>query len=108
MATFTEAQVADLAEVFAVNSNALAAQLNLFASLITESDKTKALGLITKWQELDADDNGTTFTAVTTNLGFNQDITIRKNEIRRTLANMLGCDDLLGGGSGGVNFNVYS
>mgnify|MGYP001378669319 CR=1 FL=1 len=55
MATFTESQISDLAEILCTNSDVLEDHLSYYAEQITESDKTKVLARVTEWQGLDGD-----------------------------------------------------
>lgn len=53
MATFTESQITDLAEILGTNSDLLGAHLDYYESVITDSDKTKVLARVTEWQGAD-------------------------------------------------------
>lgn len=55
MATFDEDEITDLAEILGTNSDLLDAHLDLYASVITDSDKTKVLARVTEWAAVDND-----------------------------------------------------
>ena len=101
MATFSEAQVTDLAEILETNSINLAERLNLYASSITESDKTKVLAKVATWQA-SAGDNFTSIRPKEANFGAEINPDKQKNQIKRQIAALILCDDLVSsGGMGG-------
>lgn len=53
MATFTEAQITDLAEILATDSDTLDAHLDFYAAEITDADKTRILERVTEWQAIE-------------------------------------------------------
>lgn len=55
MATFTESQITDLAEILGTNSDVLDYHLDLYAAIITDSDKTRVLERVVEWQAIDGD-----------------------------------------------------
>ena len=69
MATFTEAQITDLAEILSTNSDVLDYHLDLYESVITESDKTRVLELVTEWQAVSTADMVTTIEPKDRNFG---------------------------------------
>lgn len=50
MATFTESEITDLAEILSTNSDVLGDHLEFYESVISDSDKTRVLELVTEWQ----------------------------------------------------------
>jgi hypothetical protein len=69
MATFTESQITDLADILETNSDVLSAHLTYHESLITDSDKTKVLSRMSEIQALDT--NHSSFTPTESNEGLN-------------------------------------
>jgi hypothetical protein len=55
MATFTEAQITDLAEIFTVNSHYMGEWLESRETMITDSDKTSILLDVTAYQAVQDD-----------------------------------------------------
>ena len=88
MATFTEAQITDLAEILATNSDALAYHLDLYESVITESDKTKILLIVTEWQGITGNPS-VRFTGNDANEGFNMSIAEYRASLARKIANFV-------------------
>ena len=56
MATFTESQITDLAEILSTNSDVLGDHLETYASVISDSDKVRVLELVTEWQAISTAD----------------------------------------------------
>lgn len=56
MATFTESEITDLAEILSTNSDVLGYHLDLYESVISDSDKTRVLELVTEWQAVSTSD----------------------------------------------------
>ena len=69
MATFTEAQITDLAEILSTNSSDLSYHLDAYEGVITDSDKTRVLELVTEWQALSTSDLVTTIEPNVRNFG---------------------------------------
>lgn len=55
MATFDEGEITDLAEILGTNSDVLGLHLDFYAGVITDSDKTRVLELVTEWQAIGTD-----------------------------------------------------
>ena len=88
MATFTEAQITDLAEILSTNSDVLDYHLDLYESVITESDKTRVLELVTEWQSITGNPS-VRFTGNDANEGFNMSIGEYKSSLARKIANFV-------------------
>lgn len=73
MATFTESEITDLAEILGTNSDYLSAHLTYFASVISDSDKTRVLELVTEWQGITGNPS-VRFVGNEANEGFNMSI----------------------------------
>lgn len=69
MATFTEAQITDLAEILSTNSDVLGDHLEYYASVISDTDKTRVLELVTEWQAVSTTDMVTTIEPKDRNFG---------------------------------------
>jgi len=69
MSTFTEAQITDLAEILSTNSDVLGDHLEYYASVISDSDKTRVLELVTEWQAVSTTDMVTTIEPKDRNFG---------------------------------------
>lgn len=87
MATFTEAQVSDLAELLNSNSDEVGDHLEYYADIITESDKTKVLDHIASWQA--ASTNFTSIHPNVRNFGARINPGDLKGFYARTIANLL-------------------
>ena len=97
MATFSESQITDIAEILETNSDVLGYQLDLNAPIITESDKTKVLAKITEWATA-----GANFTAIEpkeANFGAKISPNSQKDQIRRQIAALTYTTELLNTGS---------
>lgn len=93
MATFTAQQVTDIAEVLCSNSLLVAERLTYIKDQITDTDKTKALALITEWQTASTD-----YTRVhpkEKNFGAEINPNDKKSSLVQRIANLLYCTDLL-------------
>lgn len=55
MATFTESQVTDLAEIFGATSDYMGQYLDARADIITDSDKTAITADVTSYQAIESD-----------------------------------------------------
>jgi hypothetical protein len=86
MAEFDASQITDLAEILGTNSDVLDAHLDYYASVITDSDKTKVLSLVTSWQavtsyqSIDAKDR---------NFGVNYSPAAHRNELASRIARLV-------------------
>jgi hypothetical protein len=69
MATFTEDQITDLAEILGTNSDALGYHLDAYELVISDSDKTRVLELVTEWQAISTGDMVTTIEPKERNFG---------------------------------------
>ena len=88
MATFTPEQITDLAEILSTNSDVLDYHLDLYESVITESDKTKILTIVTEWQGITGNPS-VRFTGNDANEGFNMSIGEYKSSLARKIANFV-------------------
>ena len=87
MATFSESQITDLAEIFDTNSETLADHLEFYASVITESDKTAVLARITDFQAVE--DNDTSIEPNVRNFGARINSNSKRALIRKRIAALL-------------------
>lgn len=96
MATFTEAEISDLCEILECPSNYLAARLDFYASQITDSDKTKVLAKVDEWTT--AGGNFTAIMPTEANFGAKINPNDAKAQIRRQIAQMIYCGDMVSSG----------
>ena len=89
MATFTEAQITDLAEILSTNSDVLDYHLDLYESVITESDKTRVLELVTEWQAVSTADMVTTIEPKDRNFGVRVSAGATTSSVARRIAALL-------------------
>src|SRR5688572_31965903 len=87
MATFDAAQITDLAEILGTNSDVLDDHLDYYASLITESDKTKVLARVVEWQAIDG--NFAWFSPTESNEGFNLSPGQQRTKLASWIAQLL-------------------
>jgi hypothetical protein len=69
MATFSESEITDLAEILGTNSDALGYHLDAYELVISDSDKTRVLELVTEWQAISTTDMVTTIEPKERNFG---------------------------------------
>ena len=87
MATFTAAQITDLADILGTNSDVLSLHLDFYAGIITDSDKTKVLARVTSYQALD--DLHANFSPKESNEGLKLSASGQRNYYARKIANLL-------------------
>lgn len=97
MATFTETQISDIAEIVGSNSDYLADHLSYYELQITEADKTKVLARVAEWQAIDG--NFARFTATESNEGFNLSPDENRRFLVRSITTLLYLPMSMGGGS---------
>lgn len=97
MATFSEAQITDLCRIFGVDSETLGYRLDIYAGVITESDKTAVLADITAFKAIE-DDN---IHVEAGPAGFRGRISPaeKRSLIKKRIAGLIHCTDLLNSSS---------
>ena len=98
MATFDESQITDLSEILGTNSDVLGAHLEYYASVISDSDKTRVLELVTEWQTVSTTDMVTTIEPKDRNFGVRVSGGAKINSIVSRIAALLQFETLSGGG----------
>jgi hypothetical protein len=93
MATFEEDEISDLAEIIGTNSDVLADRLTYYASVITDSDKTKVLARAAEWAAIDGD--FVTAHPNQANGGGEYSPHAHRANIAQRIAKLLQCEDLL-------------
>lgn len=91
MATFTSAQITDLARILGTNSEELGYKLDIYAGVITDDDKTAVLADITAFEAIEDDNVFVTAGPA----GFQGSISPDKKRslIKKRIAALLHCDD---------------
>lgn len=87
MATFTEAQITDLAEILSTNSSDLSYHLDAYEGVITDSDKTRVLAKVTEWQAIDTD--FAKFEPKESNEGFQYDPGVKRAALVQRIATLV-------------------
>ena len=98
MATFSESEITDLAEILGTNSDVLGAHLEYYASVITDSDKERVLELVTEWQAVSTTDMVTTIEPKDRNFGVRVSGGAKINSIVSRIASLLQFTMTAGGG----------
>lgn len=98
MATFTEAQVTSLAEIFETTSDVMSTHLTFRAGLITDSDKTAIVAQIARYTNATVAGR-TWFKGTESNEGFNMGaVNVASNKDPRTIiAGLIGWEVSSGG-----------
>jgi uncharacterized protein (UPF0261 family) len=99
MATFTSAQVTDIAVVFGVDSESMTDRLVYFADLISDDDKTKALLDVTAHEAVE--DDYVDILPNNANKGAKVSPDAQRALIKKRIAGLLHCKDLLQSSGGG-------
>jgi hypothetical protein len=89
MATFTESQITDLAEILGTNSDALGYHLDAYELVISDSDKTRVLELVTEWQAISTTDMVTTIEPKDRNFGVRVSGGAKINTLAARIASLL-------------------
>lgn len=87
MATFTEAQITDLAEILGTNSDLLSTHLDFYESLITDADKTAILARVTDYQAVE--DKDLSIMPTESNFGAKIGSSEKRSLIRKRIAALL-------------------
>jgi len=87
MATFTESQITDLAVILGTNSDYLSQHLDFYASVITDSDKTKVLALMSQYDGFD--NRYIAFTPTESNEGLNMNLSNAVGDVESKIAKLL-------------------
>lgn len=98
MSTFTESQITDLAEILGTNSDVLGDHLDYYASVISDSDKTRVLELATEWQAISTTDMVTTIEPKDRNFGVRVSGGAKINSITARIASLLQFETAAGRG----------
>ena len=93
MATFDEGEVTDLAEILGTNSDVLGLHLELYAAIITDSDKTAVLSRVTDYQAVE--DNDVDIFAKERNFGAQRSSDKKRSLIRARIVSLLHAEDFV-------------
>lgn len=89
MATFSATQITDLAEILETNSSTLGDHLALYAAVISDTDKTRVLALVTEWQSVSTTDMVTTIEPKDRNFGVRVSAGAGTSSVARRIASLL-------------------